>query len=247
MPFVFQGVLSGLIVLIMMMGSLALADDPFREDRAKLAEDNPAWFSVDRGQALWASLTQRAQPCDLGLGPGVVDGAAALLPRWFRDVGAVMDLDTRLAWCRQKKGLDVALEDLAVWVASRSAQQPIAVALDSPKMQSLYQEGERLFFRRAGTHDYGCVTCHSQSGLRIRLQTLPNLLNLAELKAVVSSWPAYRLSEGRTRTLRWRIYDCLRQQHWPLPDYEAQSITALELYLVARSNGALLEAPGLKR
>ena len=35
--------------------------------------------------------------CDLGLGPGVVKGAYARLPRYFADAGKVMDLETRLS------------------------------------------------------------------------------------------------------------------------------------------------------
>ena len=39
------------------------------------------------------------EQCDLGLGPGVVKGAYAQLPRYFADADRVMDLETRLVWC----------------------------------------------------------------------------------------------------------------------------------------------------
>ncbi len=42
------------------------------------------------------------EKCDLGLGPGVVKGAYAQLPRYFADADRVMDLETRLVWCRVK-------------------------------------------------------------------------------------------------------------------------------------------------
>src|SRR5256714_15692008 len=77
--------------------------------RAMLREDpwsNPGYLDADRGEALW---TTRAGPknasfeqCDLGKGPGKVDGAFAELPRYFADADRVMDLETRLLWCMEK-------------------------------------------------------------------------------------------------------------------------------------------------
>ena len=76
--------------------------------RQMLREDpwsNPGYLDADRGEALW---TTRAGPknasfeqCDLGRGPGKVDGAFAELPRYFADADRVMDLETRLLWCRE--------------------------------------------------------------------------------------------------------------------------------------------------
>ena len=58
---------------------------------------NPGLLDADRGEALWkekrgpknASLEQ----CDLGKGPGKVEGAFAELPRYFKDADRVMDLE----------------------------------------------------------------------------------------------------------------------------------------------------------
>ena len=66
---------------------------------------NPGLLDADRGEALWkekrgpknASLEQ----CDLGKGPGKVEGAFAELPRYFRDADRVMDLESRIVWCME--------------------------------------------------------------------------------------------------------------------------------------------------
>ena len=42
------------------------------------------------------------EQCDLGKGPGKLDGAFAELPRYFADADKVMDLETRLLWCMEK-------------------------------------------------------------------------------------------------------------------------------------------------
>ncbi len=67
---------------------------------------NPAFLNVDRGEVLWA--TKRGEKnvsletCDLGKGPGKLDGAYAELPRYFADADKVMDLEQRLLWCMEK-------------------------------------------------------------------------------------------------------------------------------------------------
>ena len=63
-------------------------------------------LDADRGEALWkekrgpnnASLEQ----CDLGKGPGKVEGAFAELPRYFKDADRVMDAEARIVWCMEK-------------------------------------------------------------------------------------------------------------------------------------------------
>jgi sulfur-oxidizing protein SoxA len=238
--------------------------DLFQAERARLQEDNPAIFSVERGAQLWSEVAgprmQNLKACDLGLGPGIVAGTFVAMPRWFEDAAQVMDVEERLAWCRRGiQGLDARaswssgvrpygdITALTSWLAQESAGRPLEVRLQHPEEKKMVDWGERLFFRRSGSHDYACATCHRESGRRIRLQVLPNLLDPEELRTVMSSWPAYRISQGETRTLRWRIADCLRQQHIEGVSYESPIITALELYLSVRANGVAMDAPSLKR
>src|SRR5262245_11493886 len=80
--------------------------DEIAKYRAALQDGNPAELWEARGEALWKSPSGPSkaslEKCDLGLGPGVVKGAYAQLPRYFADVDRVMDLETRLVWCRVK-------------------------------------------------------------------------------------------------------------------------------------------------
>jgi sulfur-oxidizing protein SoxA len=74
--------------------------DGIAEYRKMLEDGNPADLFEAKGENLWkqkrgpknASLEQ----CDLGKGPGVVQGAWVELPRWFADTGRVQDLESRL-------------------------------------------------------------------------------------------------------------------------------------------------------
>ena len=240
----------------------------FAEYRAMFGDDNPAALVEMQGQELWnaergphkVSLAK----CDLGQGPGVVKGAFAQLPRYFKDANRVMDLETRLLWCMETvQGIDVSslrkrpfsvqgqpqteLEMLSAFVAGQSRGVAVAVPQAHPQEIAAYQSGARLFNYRAGTHDFSCATCHGQSGKRIRLQALLQLNRPEGAKSAYSTWPAYRLSEGAVRTMEWRLADCFRQQR--LPGLVLGSPAAIDLttYLGVQAAGAPMAAPGLKR
>ena len=75
-------------------------EDVFSQYREMMGEDNPAVFLSEEGADYWSRSTEQRksslEQCDLGLGPGVVEGAYARLPRYFEDTGRVMDLEARL-------------------------------------------------------------------------------------------------------------------------------------------------------
>ena len=66
---------------------------------------NPGFLAVDRGEVLWSTArgtkNVSLETCDLGEGPGKLEGAFAKLPRYFADAGKVLDLEGRLLWCMQ--------------------------------------------------------------------------------------------------------------------------------------------------
>jgi sulfur-oxidizing protein SoxA len=204
------------------------------------------------------------EACDLGLGPGIVKGAYARLPRYFTDADRVLDLEARLLWCmvrlqgytevdakRQPFGEGSAhrsdLEALTAYVASESRGVTMDVALSHPKEAEAYRLGEALFFFRAGTHDFACATCHSEQGKRIRLQELPDLATAEGAQKAYTTWPAYRVSQGELRTFEWRLYDCFRQQRFPELVLASDAAIALTMYLARNANGAPFDAPALKR
>lgn len=242
-------------------------DDPVAEYRAMMGDENPAEFWVMRGEALWSEPRGPAsvslEQCDLGMGPGVVKGAYAHLPRYFADAGEVMDLETRLLHCmvtlqgipreealKQRFGdgaRESDFEALAAFVAEESRGQMLDVPLDNPAMEKAYALGKEMFFYRAGTHDFSCATCHGQTGVRIRLQQLPNISEAEGARAAYSGWPAYRVSQGEVRTMQWRLQDCFRQQRLPQLEFGSEASIALTTYIAHNANGAVMDAPGMKR
>ena len=239
--------------------------------RAMLREDpwsNPGFLDVDRGEALWATArgpkNVSLEQCDLGKGPGKVDGAFAELPRYFADADRVMDVETRILWCMEKlQGISAAdyvkrphpaggqpvkeLGAMATYVASKSAGMKFAAKLGHPKEQEIAALGENLFFRRSGPFDFACATCHADSGKRIRLQGLPYLSQKEEAKQVIGQWPAYRVSTTHVMTMQHRLYDCYWQMRMPELEMGSDVSVALIAYLTKVAEGGEIAAPGLKR
>jgi sulfur-oxidizing protein SoxA len=244
------------------------AVDEIAKYRAALKDGNPAELWEVRGEALWKQPRGPKQVsferCDLGLGPGVVAGAYAQMPRYFADADRVMDLETRLVYCMvTQQGYTEAdakknpfgagserrsdIEALVAYVTSASRGVKMNVALNHPKEQEAYQLGAKMFAYRGGTHDFSCLTCHGDDGKRIRLQDLPNLTTIAGAQKAYTTWPAYRVSQGEVRSFEWRLYDCFRQQRFPELLYDSEAAIAMTMYLARNANGAAFDAPAIKR
>jgi sulfur-oxidizing protein SoxA len=239
--------------------------------RQMLKEDpwsNPGLLDADRGEALWATPRGPNQVsregCDLGKGPGQVDGAFAELPRYFADANQVMDVETRLLWCMEKlqgfnradltkrphPGAGQPVKDLgaiATWVASKSGGAKLAAKADHPKEKEMIALGEALFMRRSGPFDFACATCHAEQGRRIRLQGLPHLSDPQEARKVVGEWPAYRVSTTHVMTMQHRLYDCYWQMRLPELEMGSEVSVALAAYLASKAEGGEIAAPGMKR
>ena len=258
------------IVLALAHGALAQGStaDEIAKYRAALQDGNPAELWESRGEDLWRTPRGPKQVslerCDLGSGPGVVNGAYARLPRYFADADRVQDLESRLVWCMVNlQGFTAAevrrrpfgngsaarsdLEALAAYVTGQARGVAMDVPLQHPKEVEAYKVGEKLFYYRGGTHDFACSTCHGEDGKRIRLQELPNLTTTEGARSAYTTWPAYRVSQGEVRTFEWRLNDCFRQQRFPELDFGSDAAIALTVFLARNANGAPMAAPAIKR
>jgi len=269
--------LSALVAMGLLLGGIAgalrAADDAEEEIKRyrEMIDDpmaNPAYLNVDRGESLWTlargQKNASLETCDLGKGPGVLEGAYAELPRYFVDADVVMDLEQRLLWCmEQVQGLDTKeilsrkfgtpgttsdLEDLVSYIASESSGMTFHIPLDDPQEREAYAIGEALFYRRGSLLDFSCATCHSADGARIRTTQLPNLTKPGpSVRETMGSWPTYRVSQSQTRTMQNRLWDCYRQMRMPPPEYGSAGLTALMIYLAKQADGGTLNVPSIKR
>ena len=236
------------------------------EYRAMMADGNPAELFEAKGEDLWKAkrgpLKASLEQCDLGKGAGVVKGAFVELPRYFADTQRVQDLESRLLTCMEKlqgfnadeiaktafgRGEQNTVTALATWIAAESKGQKFNLPQNHVQEKVFYEVGKRLFFQRAGAHDFACASCHGEDGKRIRLQDLPNLTKNPGDGIGFAAWPAYRVSNGQMWGMQQRLNDCYRQQRFPFPGFGSDATVALGVYLGVNAQGAASVAPALKR
>ena len=235
--------------------------------REMVAEGSPAELFELEGEALWKKpqgpRKVSLEKCDLGLGPGVLKGAYARLPRYFADADRVMDLEARLLHCmttlQGRAREDAArrvfgnadqpseMEYLSAYVAAQSRGAKFAPGARHPREKQAYELGKALFSHRAGPWDFSCASCHGEEGKRIRMQDLPVLSKPEHARPVMATWPAYRVSTSSLVTIQWRLNDCYRQMRMPEPAFVSDTTIALNLYLTAKAAGEPYRGPGTKR
>jgi len=178
--------LIGAAVIAGFASGVAAQDSKVADELAKyreaLADGNPADLFELKGEGLWkekrgpknASLEQ----CDMGLGPGQLDGAYAQLPKYFKDTNKVMDVESRLVHCMvtlqgltqaeatkqwySKPGKDSDIEALVTYIGTKSNGKPINVPAKHPEEAKMYKMGGYIFYRRSGPQDFSCAICHGQ-------------------------------------------------------------------------------------
>jgi sulfur-oxidizing protein SoxA len=232
-----------------------------------IGEGSPVELFELEGESLWKKpqgpKNASLEKCDLGAGAGVLKGAYARLPRYFKDADRVMDLESRLLYCMQTlqgRSVDEAtkrvfgnedrpseMEYLSAYVAGHSRGTVMAPGTAHPKEKQAFELGRKLFFHRAGAWDFSCASCHGDEGKRIRMQDLPVLANPRDARPVVATWPAYRVSNSQFKTMQWRLNDCYRQMRMPEPIFASEATVALNLFLAATGKGEPYRGPGTKR
>jgi sulfur-oxidizing protein SoxA len=242
------------------------ATDSIAEYRAMLQDGNPADLYEAKGEDLWKQARGpkkiSLETCDLGKGPGVVNGAWVELPRYFADTQMVQDLESRLLTCMETlqgfdaqtirntaygKGEQVQITALATWVASQSKGMAFTLPQAHAEEKRLFELGRQLFYYRAGSHDFSCATCHGQDNKRIRLQDLPNLTTQAGAGLGFGAWPAYRVSNGQMWGMQLRLNDCYRQQRFPYAKFGAEAGIALSVFMGVTAAGVPTTAPAIRR
>jgi sulfur-oxidizing protein SoxA len=55
------------------------------------------------------------------------------------------------------------------------------------------------------------------------------------------------VSQGELRSFQWRLNDCFRQQRFPELVFTSDASIALTMFLARNANGAVFDAPAIKR
>lgn len=239
---------------------------------AMIADFNPGQFWIDHGKKLFyekrgpkhASL----ENCDFGLGPGVLKGAYAQMPRYFKDTGRVETLEGRLLTCskhlqgidpktllvphylnaNEKNGTEDKLTDLTAFVASKSNGMPYDPPVNNAQEKYAYALGRYMFNRRQGKMDLSCADCHAHPGRTIRGVPLPIMTDPKGAGFVMTKFPAYVIKDGNVRTFWWRNERCVLAQRLPWLKTGSELDAALTLFMevnAARSKMPI-KIPGIR-
>lgn len=226
--------------------------------------DNPALMVAEDGEKLFKQArgpkNASLEKCDFGKGPGVLEGAHAELPRYFADTGKVMDLDTRLVYCmktlqgftnedqaiKKKHDSSSDIMQLQTYIAGKSNGYAWNPPMNHPLEKAMRDAGEVMFYRRSGTMDFSCATCHTQTGKRIRASVLPSVNDKSDWSKAIS-WPSQRTSHDQVRSSQHRVLECLWQMRYPnIKNGSDASIAMISFWTdAARGEPAIL--PDLKR
>jgi len=132
--------------------------------RAMIADGNPSDLYEMAGEELWKKKmgpkNASLEKCDLGMGPGVVKGAYAVLPKYFKDTNKVQDLESRIVTCMERiqgfdskeiikgtfgKGQRKDVEAIVAYVVANSKGMTINVSTKHPKEKEMYELGKKAF------------------------------------------------------------------------------------------------------
>jgi sulfur-oxidizing protein SoxA len=246
-----------LLLLVVFMATFALAQADKRrsgyqdmgEALQKMQDDdtaNPGMLFVQLGSQLWDKPAGAAnKSCADCHAVAAMKGVATRYPAIPKGADKPVDLEGRINLCRtaNQQAEPFAAESrellsLEAYVAYQSRGLPIAPP-DDARLVPFSAEGAAIYRRRQGQLNLSCAICHDDNaGKKLAGVTIP--------QAHPTGYPIYRLEWQVLGSLKRRLRNCLvgiraEAYTWDAPDY-----VALEVFLMDRSRGLPLEAPGVR-
>ena len=220
-----------------------------RETRAMQDDDgaNPGMLWVLDGEALWnrkAGEANRAcADCHRDAGESM-KGVAARYPAFDAARGRPVDLEQRINICRSERQKAPAfapeskeLLALTAYVGRQSRGMPITLAID--RMVEFVEAGRSLFHRRQGQLNLSCSQCHDDNWGKL-------LAGVVVPQGHPTGYPLYRLEWQALGSLQRRLRSCMIGMRAEPYAYGAPENVALELYLMWRARGLMVETPAVR-
>jgi sulfur-oxidizing protein SoxA len=207
---------------------------------------NPGMLFVQLGQQLWSKPAGAANKgCADCHSIADMKGVAVRYPAMLKDGDKPIDLEGRIRLCRTANQQAEAfapesreLLSLTALVANQSRGMPIAPPED-PRLRFFREQGAAIWARRQGQLNLSCAICHDDNAGK-------KLAGVAIPEAHPTGYPIYRLEWQALGSLKRRLRNCLvgvRAEAYP---YDALEYVALEVFLMDRAKGMILESPGVR-
>jgi sulfur-oxidizing protein SoxA len=209
---------------------------------------NPAMLWVKEGQALWEARPDAgSRSCADCHGDAAtrMKGVAARYPAFDPEAGRPVDLEQRINRCRtiRQHASAFAFESrellaLAAFVARQSRGMPIQIDAD-PRSEPFLAAGREEFERRRGQLNLACSQCHDDNwGKHLGGSVIP--------QAHPTGYPIYRLEWQAVGSLQRRLRACASGVRSEPYAYGAPELVNLELYLMWRARGMVVESPAVR-
>jgi len=221
-----------------------------RETRAMQDDDtaNPGFLWVLEGGTLWSMRSGAAgKACADCHGDARVSmkGVAARHPAFDAARGRPINLEQRINVCRVERQQATAfgwesreLLALSAYVARQSRGLPIEVAGDQ-RTEPFIAAGRATWDRRQGQLNLACAQCHDDHwGQQLAGNAIP--------QAHPTGYPLYRLEWQSVGSLERRLRNCLVGIRAESYEFGAPELVDLELFLMWRARGMLMDAPAVR-
>ena len=220
------------------------------ETRAMQDDDsaNPGMLWVLDGDRLWnAKAGAAARACADCHGDARMSmrGVAARYPAYDAARARPVNLQQRINLCRSEhqQAQPLASESrdllaLAAYVGRQSRGLPIAPEVDE-RAKPFLEAGRAAFQRRQGQLNLSCAQCHDDNWDR-------RLAGNAITQAHPNGYPIYRLEWQGLGSLQRRLRNCLVGTRTQAYDYGDAELVNLELFLMWRARGMILETPAVR-
>jgi sulfur-oxidizing protein SoxA len=200
---------------------------------------NPAWLWLKDGEQRFAQACMGCHPV------ASMQGVAARYPAFDAVLSKPVTLGERINLCQQRhRRADplkpesderLALESYVAWL---SRGLPLAPP-DDARLAESRAWGARLYNQRMGQLDLSCGQCHDgQAGRRLAGAPIP--------QGHPTAYPIYRLEWQGMGSLQRRLRGCMTGVRAEPFAYGSDEYTALELHLMQRAAGMVVESPGVR-
>ncbi|WP_236025337.1 sulfur oxidation c-type cytochrome SoxA [Arenibaculum pallidiluteum] len=220
------------------------------ETREMQADDaaNPGMLSVLDGEALWSrkegAAGRACADCHSDAATSM-RGVAARFPAFDAARNAPVNLDQRINICRAEKqgAAPFAWESpeilaLSAYVGLQSRGLPITAGED-PRLAPFIERGRGFYSLRQGQLDLACASCHDDNwGRLLGSSPIP--------QAHPTGYPIYRLEWQGMGSLQRRLRNCLAGVRAEPFAYGAPEYVELELFLMTRAHGMVMETPAVR-
>lgn len=224
--------------------------DMSRESKAMQDDDtaNPGMLAVLDGEALWnrkvGAANRSCADCHNDA-TSSMKGVAARYPAFDNLSGKPIDLAERINLERNdhQKAPPLRVESdellaLSAYVARQSRGQPIAPPNDE-RLAPFLAAGRDFFNKRQGQLNLSCALCHDDNwGKRLAGNIVP--------QGHPTGYPLYRLEWQSLGSLQRRLRNCISGMRAEVPAYGAPEYVNLELFLMRRASGMLMESPAVR-